>query len=124
MSQILDQLKRAEAERERLIAERRRIETEADAALAARERAESGPQRPVLRELAPASKSWLLAGIAALACVAALSAALLFSGEKQSTQKEAPARTAAIAVPAAHFELKLDRDLESFARRLRDKEKP
>ncbi len=124
MSQILDQLKRAEAEREHLIAERRRIETEADAALAARERAESGPQRPVLREPAPAPKRRLLAGLVAFAFIAAMSVALLFPGEKQSAQKEMPARTPVIAVPAAHFELKLDRDLESFARRLQEKEKP
>lgn len=126
MSQILNQLKLAEAERERLIAERRRIETEADTALAAREREESGPRPPLLREPAPAPKRRLLAGLAALACIAALSAALLFTGEKQSTQQEVPARSAVIAVPAAPatpFELRLDRNADGFAARVREKER-
>ena len=127
MSQILNGLKRAEAERELLIAERKRIEAEANAALASREREETVPQQSVARRLGPAPKRRLLAGLAALVCIAALSAALLFSGEKQSTQKEVPARPAVVAVPAvpaAQFELRLDRNADSFAARAREQERP
>jgi hypothetical protein len=51
MSRILDQLKQAEAQRERVIAERKRLEAEADAALSALERerlaqAAQPPARP------------------------------------------------------------------------------
>ena len=41
MSKILDKLKEAEAHREHVIAERKRLEAEADAALAARDRDEN-----------------------------------------------------------------------------------
>ena len=123
MSQILNQLKRAEAERERLIAERRRIEAEADAALAAREREEFVPP-PAARKPAPAPRRRLLAGLAALASVAAASVVLFLLGEDQTAQPPAPVRPAALSVPTARFELRLDHDADGFAARVRERERP
>ena len=133
MSEILKRLKHAEAERERVIAERKRLETEADAALAQRDREEfvawqrvaERPLPPRVDVPAPRQGSRLAAG-------AAIAVALLvvFWIGTMMPRDSAPARapepvaafpaTAPAPVPAvrpAPVVFKLDRDAEAFARR-------
>jgi hypothetical protein len=125
VSKILDKLREAEVQRERVIAERRRLETEANAALAAREindgRALSANAAAPARAAAPtarepaappsssASTAWMAVGAALVLCLAI--GVLYFRQEPQPR-------------PQGVFQLKLDRDLESFARRVQEKEKP
>ena len=127
MSKILDKLREAEAHREQIIAERKRLEAEADAALAAHE-IEERSARPgagrneaqslvtiETQRLAAAASSSGRAGIAIgavlLLCLAI--GVLYFKQEPELNPK-----------PQGAFELKLDRDLESFAKRLPENEKP
>jgi hypothetical protein len=123
MSRILDKLQAAEAQRQSIIAERRRLEAEADAALAAQDREaraphlqadppQSGIPAPVRR---PLHFPWTWA----LAAIAFLAVAIVVLPEK----KRAPAAPAAAAAPPA-FGLKLDHNVDAFAARLRATEKP
>ena len=125
MSEILNRLKQAERERERVVAERRRLETEADAALGAREREELGrridadpaPVAPAAsRSAAPAPVrgAWRW-GLAGLAIGLAVSFVMRFEGT--------PAQKDTAAASPGKSELILDRDVEGFAARAREKEK-
>ena len=126
MSQILDKLRLAEAERQRIVAERKRLEAEADAALAAREMEERAGRAPaVVRADAPARERRKIerrtrasppAGSRTRLAVGAALALCLAAGVALFRQEPKP-------VPQRAFELKLDRDLESFAQRLAEKEK-
>lgn len=125
MSRILDQLREAEVQRERVVAERRRLEAEADAALAAREiddrrdisanpaAPERGAAQSTRERAAPPSPSanttWMAIGATLVSCLAV--GVLYFKQEPQPR-------------PQGVFQLKLDRDLESFAKRVQEKEKP
>ena len=133
MSKILEQLKQAEERRQRIVAERKRVESEADAALAARdldERTGRARDEAQVRAAAEAARlaterggqpeysgkiRWLAAGAVVAAGIFSV---FFFFGA--SNEKE----TAAVGSPAAGFPLKLDRDLESFAKRLQEKERP
>jgi len=132
MSKIIDKLREAEAQRERIVAERKRLETEADAALAAREREEQtgrasaeAPRMPRAdpeaerlvdqrrkierNSSAPSrgSRTWFAIGVALLLCLAM--GAFFF---RQTPEPRHP----------GVFELKLDRSLESFAQHLKEKD--
>ncbi len=158
MSKILDQLKQAEAQRQKIIAERKRLEAEADAALAALEREQRGqPPQPAVPaeatrpEPAPTAAEaerlesarerrraedrllrdaqaraqaeqprarpdagqgrWLRASL--LAAVVVVLTYFLLPGDGR--------KAARVAVEPAEgaFQLKLDRDDEGFAARLR-----
>jgi hypothetical protein len=135
MSQVLNRLKQAEADRERLIAERRRLEAEADAALAEREREEGAvhtqaesvpPALPAAVHTravqeATARRSWgTFAIVAALACAFLLGT--LVSRESAAPKAPAPAAPPAIAaaVPAAKAPpalFRLEQDSEAFGAR-------
>jgi len=131
MSEILDRLKQAEAERERVIAERRRLEAEADAALAAREREEArrlgGQPPPAVQPVAPAPRpaprrSWGALLVATLALAAGYAAGLRNGPAPPSARAPAapaPAAAPVEATPAGDpLPLKLDADLPSFSARL------
>jgi hypothetical protein len=140
MSRVLEQLKKAERDRERVIAERKRLESEADAAQAARDRAEREATRDIpMPKPAPAPTVQgrkLPFGMATLILIGGISIAMFFAGEDKivnepvvpvAAPKATPFVGAITAPPApavAAFELKLDRDLESFGRRLQGKQKP
>jgi hypothetical protein len=125
VSRILDKLRAAELQRESVVAEHKRLEAEADAALAAREsdasRALSAyPEAPAGgaaqtargRAAPPASTAitaWMAIGVTLALCLAI--GVLYFRQEAQPR-------------PQGVFQLKLDRDLESFAKRVQEKEKP
>lgn len=127
MSKIFEQLKQAEEQRERIVAERKRLEAEADAALAAHERErqqhaslDPAPERAKAEERGGQPESaekirWLAAGAVVAAGIFSV---FFFYGT--SNKKE----TAAVGSPGGGFQLKLDRDLDSFAKRLQEKEKP
>jgi hypothetical protein len=133
MSKILEQLKQAEEQRERLIAERKRLEAEADAALAAREREERYRNSPAAQAAAepalpprgappaahtPQQQSRLAAGLA----MAAALAVVFWVGTLVSRPAATPAPAArAPEKPAAPELFKYDRDVEAFAARLREK---
>ena len=138
MSQILNHLKRAEAERERVITERKRVESEADAGLAAREREEAVSRAPQGAHSGPApraQKRGLGPGLGlGLVVIAGITVALPFAGDlfrKASaptaspapSAPPAPAVVAAPAAPAGRIELRLDRDAEGFAARVRETER-
>lgn len=143
MTKILEQLKQAEAERQRVVAERKQLEDDANAALAAYEREERArraaamtpPLGPVsqvkgakgaARE--PQQDRRVLAGVA-VAIAAALTA--VFWGIWFAPQKDAAREfKAAVSPPAAQMQargdplqLKFDQDVGSFAARVREKEK-
>jgi len=173
VSQIFDKLKEAEAQRERLIAERKRLEAEADAALAAREREEiaanpqgAGAARPdpqrLAREMAEANARTVAQRAAQARAAAGMDApqqmrqrevsetaarpaaqapvpqdrpavrnpwigicvALLLgiaAGYLFSRKEPAPATVPTPAEPGDRLELKLERDLDSFSVRLKEK---
>lgn len=128
MSKIYEKLREAEAERERVVAERKRLEAEADAALAEREREErlerAGVARPATdsahgRAAAARSKTesrglpmaWL--GAVTTALVAGVAIGVLVP--KKAAPRLEPA---APVVQAGALPLKLDRDLDAFSARL------
>lgn len=135
MSQVLNRLKQAEADRERVIAERRRLEAEADVALAELER-EEGSARAQAASAPPAlpptvhtravreaavRRSWgTFAIVAALACAFLLGT--LVSRESGPPKVPAPAAQPAVAaaVPAAKAPpalFRLEQDSEGFGAR-------
>ncbi len=138
MTKILEQLKQAEAQRERIVAERRRLEEEANAALAAQERDElarraAASERrsdPVAQAKAersnvqpPPQDRRVLAGVAVIIAVALIA---VFWGSRFAPREDAATYRAAAAQFGARgdpLRLKLDRDLGAFAARAREKEK-
>jgi hypothetical protein len=146
VSEILNRLKQAEAERERVIAERRRHEAEADAALAEREREEQArmlqqAERPVARQPAraqppqsaprasqeptPQQRSRLAAGVAIGAAMAVVFwvGTLVPQQQPEPVVKAPPVPavrpiTPAKAPPPALF--RMDQDLDAFASRVKD----
>jgi uncharacterized membrane protein YccC len=130
MSQVLDRIRQAEEERERVIAERRRIEAEADSALAEHEREEalrraqaesSAPPLPpavhtrAVQE-ASARRTWgTVAAAVAVAC------AFWLGTRVQPSPPAAPAPAQAVtpvaAPTAAPVLFRLDADSEAFAAR-------
>jgi hypothetical protein len=136
MSMILDRLKEAEARRQEVIAERKRLEAEADAALAAREREERGMPPPAKGEeraaqpVRPDRRPWAGGAVViALVLVAGFWSGM-FSAEKEPIKEPAKALIAVPAAPKTEpepgnppFQLKLDRDADAFAARVKDREK-
>jgi hypothetical protein len=141
MTRILEQLKQAEAQRERVVAERKQLEAEANAALAAHEREERArhaaatapPVDPASQAKAGAAQQpqdkRVLAGVAVMIAVALIA---VFWGVPFSPQEDAVTYRGAAMVPetGAQIEargdplrLKLDRDPGAFAARVRAKEK-
>ena len=141
MSRILEQLKQAEEQRERLIAERRRLEAEADAALAAREREERRfpPAEPTRvaesaaatapRAAPPVPTPQQQSRVAAAVAMAVAMAVVFWVGTLVSRPPAAPDPVARVPetalrapdLPAAPALFRLDRDLDAFAARLREK---
>ena len=140
MSKILEQLRQAEEQRERLIAERRRFEAEAEAALAAREREEHrlAPAEPARfaepaaasRAAPPVQTPQQQSRVAAAIAIATAMAVVFWVGTLVSRPPalEAPLRAAEPAALARAHDLaaapalfRLDRDLDAFAARLREK---
>jgi hypothetical protein len=129
MSEILNRLKQAEAERERVIADRKRLEAEADEALAQRDRDEfiawqQVAARPVPEREAPPSRpasSRLAAGLA----MAAALGVVFWLGTMVPRAGTPPRPTAPVVVaPAlkpAVVLFQLDRNLEGFARKAGEK---
>lgn len=142
MSRILEQLKKAEQDRERLVAERKRLELEADAALAAQDREERGRTPPVAEPAPPPrpeqvrkqaqqpvqkpvqnqvpQQSRFAAGLA----MAAALAVVFWVGTLVSRPAPVPAPLPAARAPekpAAPELFKYDRDVDAFAARLREK---
>ena len=138
MSRILDKLQEAEEQRQRVIAERKRLELDADQALSAHERhvgpylqADFPPQAtPVSAPLRPARHfPWAWASVAAAflaAAIVMLPKAPDLAGKAPSTAKTPPTAEPAPVASEARTQavLKLDRDLEAFAARVRALEKP
>ena len=135
MSQILDRLKQAEQERERVIAERKRLEAEADAALAAREREQIlqqeprivppmppvPPMQPPPKAQTPQQQSRVAAGIAiAVALAVVFWVGTLMPRNAANLPAEPAPKAFVPAVRAAPALFKLDSDLEAFAARTRD----
>jgi hypothetical protein len=144
VSQILNRLKQAEEERQRVIAERKRLETEADAALAEREheelvRAQQDAERPIARPQAPqpappaAETPQQRSRFAAALAIGVAMAAVFWVGTLVPQKPEivvqapAPAPVPAIAIPAPAAKapppglFRMDGDLDAFAARLKDK---
>ena len=148
MSQILDRLKQAEQERERVIAERKRLESEADAALAAHEREQNlqqqepraAPPPPVQpRAQTPQQKAQTpqqQSRMAATVAIAVAMAVVFWVGtlmprkpmqepavrsEERAARAVAPEPVAAVR-PGAPALFKLDTDLDAFAARAKLKE--
>ena len=139
MSKIIDQLRQAEEQRERFVAERKRFEAEADAALAAREREERrlppaaptrlGEPAAASRAAPPARSPQQQSRVAAAVAIAAAMAVVFWVGTLVSRPPAAPdsvprvPETALRApdLPAAPALFRLDRDLDAFAARLREK---
>ena len=123
MSHFLEKIRDAEQRRLRVVAERRRLEAEADAALASREREEQRrthddpPQAAPAPPATPASARYFPWGWATVA-LAFLAGSVFLMPEKE----KAPA---AEARPEAmrSFGLKLDRDVEAFSARVREWER-
>jgi uncharacterized membrane protein YccC len=136
VSQILDRLKQAEQERERVIAERKRLEAEADAALADRERDQilqqagrSAPLPPAQpRAQTPQQQSRAAAAIAIAVAMGVVFWIGTLVPRKPATsttpavQAPEPARPAAREPAAAPALFKFDTDLDSFAVRAKGKE--
>ncbi|HEY6966938.1 MAG TPA: hypothetical protein VI229_05655 [Burkholderiales bacterium] len=142
MSQILNRLKQAEEERQRVIAERKRLETEADAALAEREReemvrAQQGAERPVAPPQAPppaqtvAETPQQRSRFAAALAIGVAMAVVFWVGtlvpQKPEIVVQATAPVQAVATPAPAAKapppelFRMDGDLDAFALRLKDK---
>jgi hypothetical protein len=137
MSEILNRLKQAEAERERVIAERKRLEAEADAALDAREREEFvrseqlasrpvPPPQPALPvQPTPQQSSRLAAAVAMAAALAVVFWIGTLMPRKPATPAVAPPPAAAVSAPAPARTppelFRLERDLDAFASRVKDK---
>jgi hypothetical protein len=130
VSQILDRLKQAEQERERVIAERKRLEAEADAALAAHEREQLLQQEPraVLppparpKEQTPQQQSRLAAAVAIAVAMAVVFWVGTLMPRNPANPPAEPAPKALVPAPrAAPALFKLDSDLEAFAARTQDK---
>ena len=141
MSEILNRLKQAEAERERVIAERKRLEAEADAALDARERdefvrSEQLAARPMQPQVAlpaqptPQQSSRLAAAVAMAAALAVVfwigtlmprkpAAPALAPPPATAVSTAAPAQALPVRTPPELF--RLERDLDAFASRVKDK---
>jgi hypothetical protein len=134
MSEILNRLKQAEAERERVIAERRRLEAEADAALAEREREEFvrgeqraarpvTPQQPV--QPTPQQSSRLAAAVAMAAALAVVFWIGTMMPRKQATPAVAPPPLAVTPAPMSKSNppelFRLERNLDAFAARVKEK---
>ena len=144
MTKILEQLKQAEAQRQRVVAERKQLEDEANAALAAYEREERArraaaatpPLDPASRAEAgrdaarqPLQGKRVLAGVAVLIAAALIA---VFWGIPFAPQEDAQTYRGAATLPEAGalveargdpLRLKLDRNLGAFAARVREKEK-
>ena len=157
MSRILDRLQEAEAQRQRVVAERKRLEAEADAALAARDLEEqTGKARiqvpvpradPGAREASetaaplaverraavdaeaarPHRRAWAGAAAGVAVVLAAGLWSGIFSSEKEpvrETTEEPAARPETEPVQSnPPFRLKLDRDVEAFAARVKPRER-
>ena len=148
MSQILNRLKQAEEERQRVIAERKRLETEADAALAEREReemvrAQQHAERPVAAPQAPqpappsvqraAETPQERSRFAAALAIGVAMAVVFWVGTLVPQKPEIvvrapdPAPMPATATPAPAPKspppalFRMDGDLEAFAARVKDK---
>ncbi len=139
MSEILDKLKDAEAQRQRIIAERRRLEAEADAALAAQERedavrrakfAGAAPRAPAegasapAADAAPARTPQQGSRFAAALAIGAALAVVFWIGTlvPQEPQRPAPVAPAQATRAPAPPLFMLDRDAEAFAARARDRD--
>jgi hypothetical protein len=144
VSQILNRLKQAEEERQRVIAERKRLETEADAALAEREReemvrAQQRAERPVAAPQAPqtappaAETPQQRSRFAAALAIGVAMAVVFWVGTLVPQKPEivvrapdpAPMPAAATPAPAPKSPppalFRMDGDLEAFAARVKDK---
>jgi hypothetical protein len=140
MSEILNRLKQAEAERERVIAERKRLEAEADAALDAREREEfvrserlaarpMPPQPAQAAQPTPQQSSRLAAAVAMAAALAVVFWIGTLMPRKPATPAVAPLPAAAVSTPAPAPPpvrmppelFRLERDLDAFASRVKEK---
>jgi hypothetical protein len=142
MSEILNRLKQAEAERERVIAERKRLESEADAALDAREREEfvrseqlaarpvQAPQQALPAQPTPQQSSRLAAAVAMAAALAVVFWIGTLMPRKPAAPAMAPPPAAAVSTaapappPPARTPpelFRLERDLDAFASRVKDK---
>ena len=134
MSQILNRLKQAEEERERVIAERKRLEAEADAALFARDREQILQQEqraaPLLPPVKPNTQTpQQQSRVAAAVAIAVAMAVVFWIGTlvprppaASAVQPPQPAPPAlAPAARAAPVLFKLDGDLDAFAARVTEK---
>src|SRR4029077_5323761 len=141
VSQILDRLKQAEQERERVIAERKRLEAQAAAALAAREREQIVQQQepraaPPLPAQPKAQTPQQQSRMAATIAIAVAMAVVFWIGtlmprkplqepavrtEERAARAVAPEPTVP-ARPAAPALFKLDTDVDAFAARAKGKE--
>jgi hypothetical protein len=144
VSQILNRLKQAEEERQRVIAERKRLEAEADAGLAEREReemvrAQEHAERPVAQPQAPQSAQPAAetpqqrSRFAAALAIGVAMAVVFWVGTLVPQKPEivvqapasAPVRASAAPAPAAKTPppelFRIDGDLDAFAARLKDK---
>ena len=141
MSQILNRLKQAEEERQRVIAERKRLEIEADAALAEREReervrAQQHAERPVAAPPSaqraaetPQQRSRFAAALAIGVAMAVVFWVGTLVPQKPEIVVRAPepAPMPATATPAPAPKspppalFRMDGDLEAFAARVKDR---
>ena len=143
MSQILNRLKQAEEERERVIAERKRLEAEADAGLAEREREElalarqrgellvgAQPASQSAQQLAPEATPQQRSRFAAALGIAVAMVVVFWVGTLMPRKAAPPvaiAPTPPVPVPAAPPAPReppqlftLDRDLDAFAARVKE----
>ncbi|MSQ49993.1 MAG: hypothetical protein EXR30_06325 [Betaproteobacteria bacterium] len=147
MSRIIDKLRQAEEQRESIVAERKRLEIEADTALAVREHEERvqqsdspmpkpSPKAAEIEKMLAAARAvplhrrpatWLWAGAALVGAAMLLYA--VPEGQVSPSAKVQPfgqvplsAKVPLSVASERKFELRLERDADGFAARVREKE--